>query len=124
MRILLIEDEEKLAESLKKGLERVGYAVDYVMDGEAGQLRLELYHKTYDAAVIDLMLPKRNGFEITRNVRRQNIMTPILILTARESTEDKVQALDAGADDYLVKPFSFEELTARVQALMRRPNET
>jgi len=124
MRILIIEDEEKLAKSLKKSLEREGYAVDWVADGETGQHRMELYQKEYDLAIVDLMLPKKDGFEVTRNIRRAKIMQPVLVLTARESTEDKVKALDAGADDYLVKPFSLEELSARVRALLRRPNET
>lgn len=124
MRILIIEDEEKLAQSLKKGLEKEGYAVDYVLDGEAGQRRIEVSHKDYDVFIVDLMLPKKDGFEICRNVRAQQIITPILVLTARDATEDKVMALDAGADDYLVKPFSLQELTARIRALMRRPEQT
>ncbi|MBX4189848.1 response regulator transcription factor [Candidatus Parcubacteria bacterium] len=124
MRILIIEDEEKLAQSLKKGLEKEGYAVDYVLDGEAGQRRIEVSHKDYDVFIIDLMLPKKDGFEICRNVRAQDIITPILVLTARDATEDKVLALDSGADDYLVKPFSLQELTARIRALMRRPEQT
>lgn len=123
MRILIIEDEEKLARSLKRGLESDGYTVDYVMDGEAGQRRLELYSKDYDLVVLDLMMPKRNGFEVCRNIRSRNIMIPILVLTARESTDDKVKALDAGADDYLVKPFSIDELKARMRALLRRPEQ-
>ncbi len=121
MRILIIEDEEKLAASLKKGLEREGYAVDYVVDGETGQRRIEMYYKDYDLIVLDLMLPKKDGFEICRNVRKQNITTPILVLTARDAVDDKVEALNAGADDYLVKPFSFEELIARIHAILRRP---
>ncbi len=121
MRILIIEDEEKLALSLKKGLERSGYAADYVLDGEAGERRIELYHKDYDIVILDLMLPKKNGFEVCRGVRERGFNIPILILTARDMTDDKVLALDSGADDYLVKPFSIEELLARVRALLRRP---
>jgi two-component system, OmpR family, response regulator len=121
MRALIIEDETKLAESLKKGLERSGYAADYVLDGEAGERRLELYHKDYDIVILDLMLPKKNGFEVCRAAREKGFTLPILILTARDMTDDKVLALDSGADDYLVKPFSFEELLARVRALLRRP---
>lgn len=124
MKILIVEDEEKLANSLKRGLEKEGYAVDYVLDGEAGQRRIELCRKDYDLIVLDLMLPKRNGFEVAKNVRDQHITTPILILTARDTTEDKILALDGGADDYLVKPFSFEELLARIRALLRRPEQT
>jgi DNA-binding response OmpR family regulator len=123
MRILIIEDEEKLARSLKRGLESDGYTVDYVLDGDAGQRRLELYGKDYDLVILDLMMPKKDGFEVCRNIRAHNITTPILVLTARESTDDKVRALDAGADDYLVKPFSVEELRARMRALLRRPEQ-
>lgn len=124
MKILIVEDEEKLAKSLKKGLEKEGYAVDYVLDGEAGQRRIELCRKDYDVIVLDLMLPKKDGFEVVKNVRAQNIITPILVLTARDTTEDKILALDGGADDYLIKPFSFEELLARIRALMRRPEQS
>ncbi len=123
MRILIIEDEEKLAKLLKKGLESKGYAADFVSDGEEGQSRIELYGKDYDLIILDLMMPKKNGFEVCRNVREKNIATPILILTARDSTDDKILALDSGADDYLVKPFSFKELLARIRALLRRPQK-
>lgn len=121
MRILIVEDEEKLAQSLKKGLEKEGYAVDYVVDGEAGQRRIEINNKEYDMVILDLMLPKKDGFEILRNIRKEGIAIPILVLTARDATDDKVNALNEGADDYIVKPFSFEELLARVKALLRRP---
>jgi DNA-binding response OmpR family regulator len=121
MRALIIEDEEKLAQSLQKGLERSGYAADYVLDGEAGERRINLYRNEYDVIILDLMLPKKNGFEVCRAVREVGITTPILILTARDMTDDKILALDSGADDYLVKPFSFEELLARIRALLRRP---
>jgi DNA-binding response OmpR family regulator len=123
MRILIIEDEEKLAKSLKKSLEKESYAVDYVTDGEAGQRRIEMYHNDYDMVILDLMLPKKTGFEVCKNVRSQKINVPILILTAKYGTYDKIDALDSGADDYLVKPFALEELLARVRALMRRPSE-
>ncbi len=124
MRILIVEDEEILAQSLKKGLEKEGYAVDYVTDGETAQRRIELYHNEYDLIVLDLMLPKKDGMAICRDIREQGIKKPILVLTARHETSDKINALDCGADDYLVKPFSLEELLARIRALMRRPNET
>lgn len=124
MRVLIVEDEEKLAEALKKGLELSGYAADYVLDGESGERRIELYNKDYDIVVLDLMLPKKNGFEVCRDVRRRGFTLPILILTARDMTEDKILALDSGADDYMVKPFSFEELLARMRALLRRPTAT
>lgn len=124
MRILIVEDEEKLALSLKKGLEKEGFAVDYIMDGEAGERRIIISHKDYDLIILDLMLPGKDGFQICKSVREQQINVPILVLTARDATDDKVAALDAGADDYLVKPFSFEELMARVRALLRRPEQT
>lgn len=124
MKILIIEDEEKLAQSLKRGLEKEGYAADYVLDGEAGQRRIELCRNDYDLIILDLMLPKKDGFEVAKNVRAQNILNPILVLTARDTTEDKIAALDGGADDYLLKPFSFEELLARIRALLRRPEQT
>jgi len=123
MRILIVEDEEKLAESLKKGLEKSGYAADYLTDGETAQRRIETSHRNYDLIILDLMLPKKDGFEICRAVRKRGIITPILVLTARDMTDDKILALDNGADDYLVKPFSFEELLARIRALLRRPPE-
>jgi DNA-binding response OmpR family regulator len=121
MRILIVEDEEKLAKLIKKGLEKEGYAADFLLDGEVGQRRIETSHQDYDMVILDLMLPKRDGMEVCRNVRKQDISIPILILTAKGTTEDKVDALDEGADDYLVKPFSFGELLARVRALLRRP---
>lgn len=124
MRILVVEDEEKLAQSLQKALEKEGYAVDYVTDGETAERRIELCHKDYDLVILDWMLPKKDGIEITKKVREAKINIPILILTARFGTNDKVNGLDSGADDYLVKPFSLEELIARVRALLRRPAET
>lgn len=124
MHFLVIEDEEKLALSLKKGLEKKGFAVDYLLDGESGQRRLEMSHKDYDFLILDLMLPGKNGFEVCKSVREYGVTIPILILTARDTTGDKVSALDCGADDYLVKPFSFDELLARIRAIQRRPNET
>ena len=121
MKILIIEDEENLAKILKLGLEREGYAVDYVLDGEMGQRRLEMHHRDYDMVIADLMMPKKSGLEVCREVRKLDISLPILILTAKDSLEDKVTLLDAGADDYLVKPFHFNEVLARIRALTRRP---
>lgn len=123
MRILVVEDEEKLAQSLKKGLEKEGFAVDVLYDGESAQRRIEMNYMDYDLIILDLMLPKKDGFEVCRNIRDLNIVTPVLVLTARDATDDKVRALDEGADDYLVKPFSFAELLARVRALLRRPDQ-
>ena len=121
MRILIIEDQESLSKLLKKGFEKEGYAADYVLDGDAGQKRIEIHHSDYDVIVLDLMMPKKSGFEVCKNVRSFGITTPIIILTAKDSENDKVSLLDSGADDYIVKPFSFRELLARVRALTRRP---
>ena len=121
MRILIIEDQESLSKLLKKGFEKEGYAADYVLDGDAGQRRIEIHHADYDVIVLDLMLPKKSGHEVCKNVRSFGITTPIIILTAKDGEEDKVGLLDSGADDYIVKPFSFRELLARVRALTRRP---
>ena len=121
MKILIIEDEEKLAEMLSQGLQKKGYAVDIVGDGEKGLTRISLHRNDYDLVILDLMLPSMEGDEIAKAVRERGIMVPILILTARNETETKIKLLLTGADDYLVKPFSFEELAARVQALLRRP---
>ncbi len=123
MKILIIEDQLKLAKMLKDALEREGYAADYLTDGISAQKRIELHHSDYDVVVLDLMLPKRSGEEVCRNVRKQGIDIPIIILTAKDGMDDKVTLLDSGADDYLVKPFSLEELLARIRALVRRPNE-
>jgi DNA-binding response OmpR family regulator len=124
MRILVIEDDEKMAKLLVQGLTRNGYAADYVLDGEAGERRIELYHGDYDLITLDLMLPGKNGFEVCRSVRNRGLTIPILVLAGRDTPEDKVKALDCGCDDYLIKPFSFEELLARIRALLRRPQET
>lgn len=124
MKILLIEDEQKLATAIKRGLEIQGYTVDIVGDGKKALTRTSLHRSDYDLVILDLMLPSMDGHEICREMRAREVTLPILVLTARTETETKVQLLLAGADDYLVKPFSFEELSARVRALMRRPNET
>ncbi|MHB8652227.1 MAG: response regulator transcription factor [Minisyncoccota bacterium] len=121
MRILIIEDDERLGPQLKKGLESKGFAVDVLTDGSKAVTRISLYRQEYEMIILDLMLPGKNGFDVCREVRDLGIKTPILVLTARDDTEDKVRALDIGADDYLVKPFSIEELAARVRALTRRP---
>lgn len=122
MRILVVEDEHKIANAIKKGLEQEHYAVDVEYDGDSG-LGAAL-NETYDVMIIDRMLPGAvEGMEICRQVRQANNHTPILLLTAKDQIRDRVEGLNAGADDYLVKPFSFEELLARVRALMRRPAE-
>ena len=123
MKILVVEDEEKLAAALQKGLAANGFAVDTVADGKKALTRITLHRKDYDLIILDLMLPSMDGLEICRSVREQGVTIPILVLTARNETEKKVNLLMSGADDYLVKPFSFGELIARVQALLRRPQE-
>lgn len=118
MRILVIEDNPKLASAIRKGLEVEGYATDVAETGHAGE---ELATSSaYDVIILDLMLPDQDGLTVCRNMRRLKIATPILILTALSMTSNKVEGLNAGADDYLSKPFEFEELLARVRALMRR----
>lgn len=123
MRILLVEDEEKLAKAVVQGLTKKGYAVDYILDGEKAMKRIALNHMDYDLVVLDLMLPGMDGLSICKKMRESAITTPILILTARDEIETKVDLLLSGADDYLVKPFSFDELCARIAALLRRPAE-
>ncbi len=118
MRILLVEDDTKIASFVIKGLKAEGYAVDHAVDGENG-LHLALT-EPYDAAIIDIMLPRRSGLEVIQEMRRHHRDTPVIILSARSSTEDKVTGLQTGSDDYLTKPFAFSELLARLQALMRR----
>ena len=124
MKILLVEDEQKLASALSKGLSLEGFTVDTIPDGKKALTRISLHRNDYDLIILDLMLPSMDGYEICKQVREMNITIPILILTARNETDTKVQLLQSGADDYLVKPFSFAELTARVRALLRRPNES
>ena len=121
MRLLLIEDETELRAQVRAGLQAAGYAVDSAADGEEGCF-LGSEHP-FDLAVVDLGLPKLSGIEVIRRWRSGGIAFPVLILTARDRWQDKVEGLDAGADDYLVKPFHFEELLARVKALLRRSVE-
>jgi len=122
MKILLVEDEERVAQFIQKGLKEEGHAVDVFYDGEEGAFYAEV--NEYDLILLDLMLPKKNGITVCREIRERGIITPVLMLTARDSIEDRVRGLDAGADDYLVKPFAFEELLARVRALLRRRSES
>ncbi len=123
MRILIIEDQEKLALSIKKGLEFNGYAVDVLYDGGQGLNRIEHSHGDYDAIILDLMLPTIDGITICKTTREKNIKIPIIMLTAKDTLDDKVTGLNIGADDYLTKPFAFAELIARIGALTRRPVE-
>jgi two-component system OmpR family response regulator len=118
MRILLIEDDLKIASFIIRGLKEAGFAVDHANDGERG-LDLAIT-EPYDAAIIDIMLPKRDGLSIVEQLRHEKLNTPVLILSARGSVEDRVKGLQTGGDDYLTKPFAFSELLARVQALIRR----
>lgn len=124
MRILLVEDEKKIADILVTGLTKKGYAVDAIHDGADAFKRISLNHMDYDIIILDLMLPNMDGVAITKSMREIGITTPILILTASNEVEMKVDLLTSGADDYLVKPFSFEELVARINVLLRRPTES
>ena len=118
MRILVVEDDRKIAGFIARGLREDGYAVDVAHDGEAGLGNAQVYD--YDAIVLDIMLPRRSGYDVVRALRAAGRSTPVLMLTARDAKEDIVRGLDAGADDYLTKPFSFDEFLARVRALLRR----
>jgi two-component system OmpR family response regulator len=118
MRILLVEDDVKIASFVEKGLRAAGYAVDHAVDGETG-LHLAL-SEPYDAAIVDIMLPKLNGLSVIEQMREQKNNTPVIILSAKDSVDDRVKGLQTGSDDYMTKPFSFSELLARVQALIRR----
>ncbi len=118
MKILVVEDDRKVAGFIEQGLREEGYAVDLAPDGDEATMLAHVYE--YDLLVLDVMLPKKTGLQVAAELRREGSKTPILMLTARDATEDVVRGLDAGADDYLAKPFKFEELLARVRALVRR----
>ena len=122
MRALLVEDDPAIAEFIARGLREAGFAVDHAVDGDAG---LDLAVRgSYDVAIVDVMLPRLDGLALIDALRKRGIMTPVLILSARRSVDDRVRGLQAGGDDYLTKPFAFAELFARVQALMRRASRT
>jgi len=118
MRVLVVEDERRLAGIIKRGLIEEGYAVDTVYDGEEAQYMGET--NSYDIIILDIMLPKKDGIAVCKELRARKVNTPILMLTARDSVEDRVKGLDSGADDYMIKPFAFSELLARIRALLRR----
>jgi two-component system OmpR family response regulator len=118
MRILLIEDDQKIASFIVKGLKAAGYAVDHASDGEEG-LHLVL-NEPYDVAIVDIMLPKLDGLKVIERMRKEKVNTPVIVLSAKGSVDDRVRGLQKGGDDYLTKPFAFSELLARVQALLRR----
>jgi heavy metal response regulator len=120
--VLLIEDDDTIAEFVARGLREAGFAVDRVSDGAEG-LAAAL-DQAYDVAVVDVMLPRRDGLSVIEELRRKGVMTPVLILSARQTVDDRVRGLQAGGDDYLTKPFAFAELLARVQALVRRASRT
>ncbi len=120
MRILVVEDEKKLSDMIKRGLSEKAYAIDTASNGEEGQNLAESI--PYDLIILDIILPKKDGIQVCLSLREKKIKTPILMLTCKDSVGDKVLGLDSGADDYLTKPFAFDELTARVRALLRREN--
>jgi DNA-binding response OmpR family regulator len=121
MRILIVEDDRKVGAFLQKGLREEQYAVDVCRDGQEAVEWASI--SSYDVIVLDIMLPKKDGFTVCRELRQKGVLTPILMLTAKDSVEDKVSGLTEGADDYLTKPFSFEELLARIRALLRRTQD-
>ncbi|GAN51376.1 two-component system OmpR family response regulator [Methylobacterium sp. PvP062] len=118
MRVLIVEDEPRIAADIRQGLERAGYVADVVADGEAAWFRAET--ETYDAMVLDLGLPRLDGLGVLRRLRAAEVALPVLILTARDGWRERVEGIDAGADDYLAKPFRMEELVARLRAILRR----
>ena len=118
MRALIVEDDDTIADFVARGLREAGFAVDRVADGDAGVTAASA--QSYDVAIVDVMLPRRDGLTVIEDLRRKKIVTPVLILSARRSVDDRVRGLQSGGDDYLTKPFAFAELLARVQALVRR----
>jgi two-component system copper resistance phosphate regulon response regulator CusR len=123
MRILIVEDEPKLAKLVQEGLKAKGYAVDHINEGTKAEARIQSSHQDYDLIVLDLNLPGKGGLEICKKIRGLKIETPILILTANSDLDSKVTLFNAGADDYVLKPFEFEELLGRIRAITRRPKQ-
>ncbi len=121
MNILIVEDEEKIAQFLRRGFMEETYGVDIASTGKEALYKFEI--NEYDCIVLDVMIPEGNGIEVCRAIRKQNTHIPVLVLTAKDAVEDKIVGLDAGADDYVTKPFSFSELSARIRALIRRGNK-
>lgn len=121
MRILIVEDEKALANNLRRGLSEEGYSADVAYDGEEGGFMAET--EPYDLIILDIMLPKKDGITVLKNLRKEAIKTPVLMLTAKDAVPDKIKGLDSGADDYITKPFDFDELLARVRSLLRRKGE-
>src|SRR5580704_15862724 len=121
MRILVVEDDNKIASFIVKGLKQAGYAVDRCADGDEGLIFAE--STPYDAAVVDIMLPKLDGLSLVQRLRGKKIRIPVIILSAKAAVDDRVKGLESGADDYLTKPFAFSELSARLQALIRRASQ-
>src|SRR4026208_684395 len=122
MRLLVVEDDRKIASFVVSGLKQSGFAVDHCADGEEGLFMAR--NTPFDAVVVDVMLPKLDGLSLVQTLRRENVQIPVLILSAKATVDDRVKGLQAGGDDYLVKPFAFSELLARVQALIRRASHT
>ena len=121
MRILIVEDEKKIADLIKRGLKEEGYASDIAPDGEKGEFLAAT--NQYDAIILDIMLPKVSGLELCRRLREKKIITPIIMVTAKDAVSDKVEGLNSGADDYITKPFAFEELLARIRAVLRKRDD-
>jgi DNA-binding response OmpR family regulator len=121
MRILIIEDETKVAQFLKKGFQAESFSVDIAEDGQKGSFLAR--GEPYDVIILDIMLPKKNGIEVLKEIRNDNVTTPVLMLTAKSDLEDRVNGLNLGADDYLAKPFAFSEVLARVRAIVRRKSD-
>lgn len=124
MKVLVVEDEHRIAQAIKEGLEEEGYAVDVEHDGEGGYNTASAAPNEYDVILLDVMMPKLNGYEVAAKLRSEGNHTPILMLTAKDQEKDIIKGLDTGADDYLAKPFSFDVLLARIRALLRRPHQS